>query len=127
MSAALLAIADELPKHVDLILFEDVREDGTITYRRDTGGLRCSCGEWQAPAGPPPQMFRPRAEFDLHRARAVQRALQTESVIETLNEVNVRVIVPRIGSSYMREMDRDILALRKAAAAIIDLIGDDHE
>ncbi|QBI98174.1 hypothetical protein SEA_FIREMAN_92 [Microbacterium phage Fireman] len=127
MSAAIvLAIADEVAKHVDLILFED-RPAPMGSYRRDTGGLRCSCGEWSAPAGPPPQMFRPRAEFDLHRARAIQRALQTESVIETLNAVNERVIVPRVGTSYMRQMDRDILVLRQVASTLIDLIGDDTD
>ncbi|QGJ89501.1 hypothetical protein PBI_SMARTIES_98 [Microbacterium phage Smarties] len=127
MSAAIvLAIADEVAKHVDLFLFEDM-DDAGGKRRRDTGGLTCSCGQWSAPAGPPPQMFRPRAEFDLHRARAIQRALQTESVIETLNAVNQRITVQRLGKSLTREMDRDILVLRKAAAALIDLIGDDTD
>jgi len=124
MSTTLELIAAELPRHVDLFLFEEVDDPVGGIYRRDTGGLRCSCGDWQAPAGPYPQMTRPRAAYHEHVAAAIQRAIITDTVVDTLNAVNERIIVPRIGSSYMREMDRDIVTLRAAASALILLIGD---
>lgn len=127
MSAVILAaISDELPRHVDLILFEEMDDAGGIR-RRDTGGLRCSCGEWSAPQTPYPHLMRPRQSWHDHVARAVQHRLQTDEVVETLNAVNQRITAQRLGKSMMREMDSDILVLRKAAAALIDLIGDDRE
>ena len=125
MSATLQAIAEELPKHVDMNLFEDV-DDAGGKRRRDTGGLCCSCGEWQAPQGPYPQLARPRQGWQEHVALAIQRAIATDAVVEALNAANGRVAAQRLGKSITREMDKDILVLRQSAAALIDLIGDDR-
>ncbi|QGJ88946.1 hypothetical protein PBI_TEAMOCIL_95 [Microbacterium phage Teamocil] len=123
MTPTIDLIAAELPKHVDLILFEDV-DDAGGKCRRDTGGLRCSCGEWQAPSGPYPSILRPRAEFHRHVAAAIQRRIASDTVVETLNAINQRITTRRLGKSIMREMDQDIVTLRSAAAALIVLIGD---
>lgn len=109
-------IAAELPRHVDLILFEDeTRYD--VTLRVDTGGLRCSCGEWSAPRDEDTNLL-PRAAFHQHVAEAVHRRISTPEVREVLAAVLERTGLQRIGLSMYREMDRDIVTLRAAAAML---------
>lgn len=101
-------IATELPRHVDLILYDD---------GWDTGGLRCSCGEWERwpteDGG-----ARPRNEFHEHVADAIHRRISAPEAYETLVAVQERLTVPRVGTSYMREMDKDIRTLQAAAAIL---------
>ena len=42
---------------------------------------------------------------------------------EALTLVTERVILPRVGLSCFREMDKDILALRAAQEALVELLG----
>lgn len=123
MNPTIDLIAAELPKHVDLILFEDVDDPVGGKYRRDTGGLTCSCGQWQeGPRFERYAEYRPREAFQQHVAEAILRRITQREHVDTLTAINERLIVPRIGSSYMREMDRDIITLRAAAATLTLLL-----
>lgn len=108
-------IAAELPRHVDLILFEDETRY-EVTLRVDTGGLRCSCGEWQAPRDE--NGLRPRAAWHAHVAESIHRRITTPEAVDVLTAINERLILPRIGLSMFREMDKDITTLQAAAALL---------
>lgn len=107
-------IAAELPRHVDLILWSPYDENDE---RVDTGGLACSCREWSAPRDEETGL-RPRAAFNRHVAEAVHRRISTPEVREVLAAVLERTGLQRIGLSMHREMDRDIVTLRAAAAML---------
>lgn len=121
-------IVSELGRHVDLILYEDRAnlDRRTGTTRVDTGGLRCSCGDWKHDPSYPGTTgevaLRPHDAFRHHVAQAVQRRITTPEVAATLEAINERLLVPRVGASYLREMDRDIVALQAAASMLTLLI-----
>ena len=72
------AIADELGKHTDLILWADRdSNDGTRGDRIDTGGLQCSCREWTAPRDQE-HGTRPYKAWRLHMAERVLAVLRGE-------------------------------------------------
>ena len=111
-------IAAELPRHVDLILWSKYDEND---QRVDTGGLTCSCGQWSAPRDQETGT-RPRRAYTRHCAEAVHRAITTQDAVDTLAAINERLILPRVGLSMMREMDRDIVTLQAAAATLTVLL-----
>lgn len=112
-------IAAELPKHIDLILFEDETRY-EVTLRVDTGGLRCSCGEWQAPSDE--HGLRPRTAWHAHVADAIHRRITTPEAVDVLTAINARLNAPRLGHPVLREMDRDITTLQAAAALLAVLL-----
>lgn len=115
-------IAAELPRHVDLILWSAYDEND---QRVDTGGLACSCGQWSAPRDEETGT-RPRAAYTRHCAEAIQRAITTQETVDVLTAINERLILPRLGLSMLREMDKDITTLQAAAAILTVLLAPDH-
>lgn len=74
VDAVVLAIATEMAKHTDLIRWDD---DGS-----DTGGIRCSCEQWQAPKGD--DGIRPYVLWRVHVAERVRDAGERAMVVRPM-------------------------------------------
>jgi hypothetical protein len=77
------AIARELARHTEGFLWAEGAYTGG---RADTGGLKCSCGEWeQLPEEG--TFYRPYAAFRQHVAAEVYKALQAQLVPELREKI----------------------------------------
>ena len=117
-------IASELARHSSEGLYEarePTPQDHTPVKWWDTGGLRCTCGDWQSyRVGA--ERGRPRREYNRHVADAITRRLGTPDAKAVLESVYERLLAPRVGVQYMRVMDRDLLTLRAVAAYLTVLL-----
>ena len=55
-------------------------------------------------------------------AEAIAAAIVTPEAVDTLTAINERLILPRVGMSIVREMNRDITTLRASASLLAVLL-----